>query len=102
MKNALFLLALLAAGGIVGLFQTAGAQSLEIPPQLAPGVIMQHYYQDLKYRLNQPWLYQPVTEQDVAPVEIQSLIEIRQPNVSAKIVQPEEMTPVIRINRRIQ
>ncbi len=59
-----------------------------IPPSTNPGLILQQQQRDMWYRQHAPWLYGPITEEDLSSPE-EPVIEFHDMNVDAQIVSPD-------------
>lgn len=56
-----------------------------IPPQQSPGAVLNYNQREMWWRQNAPWMFGPVTEEDVSPPD-EPVIEFHDMEVQAEIL----------------
>ncbi len=71
------------------------ARAQSIPPQQDAGAVLQHHQREMWLRRNAPWMFGPITEQDVSPPD-EPVIEWHDTDIQAEILPSggEQLQPV--------
>lgn len=92
MKKSQWTTGLLAAALLSAIMPAPAAMAevvIDIPTRLLPGVVQSHYLNYEKLERTQPWLYRPVTEDDIhGPETDEPVVNFLNTEVGGVIVIP--------------